>query len=67
MALLSSRSIKRPGDSGHRMTFREVDPGTGFSPWWEMYCSCGAWQHGTKEEVEHTAAEHRVAHGEPAP
>lgn len=68
MALLSSRSIKRPGPA-HEIILFEVNPVVPepLRPWWEMHCSCGAWMHGNKEQVEHVAAVHRVETGEPAP
>ena len=53
----------------HEVILFEINPTDppDLRPWWEMHCSCGAWLHGPKAEVEHTAALHRVAHGEEAP
>jgi len=53
----------------HEIILFEINPvePPDLRSWWEMHCSCGAWQHGSKPEVEHAAALHRVGHGEEAP
>lgn len=44
--------------SSHMMVFHQIAPGDDTRGRWELYCSCGAWQHGTREQVERTAETH---------
>jgi hypothetical protein len=50
----------------HAMVFHQIAPGDDTRGRWEMYCRCGAWQHGTKAEVERTAEMHRADRAEGA-
>lgn len=51
--------IEEHQPASHMMVFHEIGRGEDTLGRWEMYCSCGAWQHGTKEQVERTAELHR--------